>query len=313
MLWLVLPSLLALLAACAATSRPRPPAAASPVGSSVASPVGSSVAARGPCGVLPAGSAHYTHVIWIWFENASFGQVVGVPSLPYLDRLAAQCGLETDYHGVRHPSLPNYLAAATGRDPGPIGDCEPAACPQHGSTIFAQLGAGGWAAYDESMPAACDPVTSGSYAARHNPAVYFASIYPACRRDDVGLGGLATALAAGRLPRFSWITPNICDDMHSCPDPVGDSWLADWLPRILASSAYRAGSVAVFLTWDESSGASATNHIALYVIAPSVPVGARVGIPATHFALLRTTETLLGLPLLGSAVQAPSLVVPFHL
>jgi hypothetical protein len=282
------------------------PAAGAPAGGGAPSPTG-------PCGLLPAGRAHYTHVVWIWFENASFGQVVGAPGLGYLDRLAHACGVETDYHAIRHPSLPNYLAAATGNDPGPIGDCAPAECPQHGATIFAQLGAQGWAGYDEAMPAPCDPITSGAYAARHNPAVYFAAIYPACRRDDLPLSDLPAVLAAGRLPAFTWITPDLCDDMHSCPEAAGDRWLSRWLPLILASSDYRTDRTAVFCTWDESSASSPTNQVALFVIAPSVPAGSRVGVPADHFSLLRTTEELLGLPPLGSAARAAPLVAGFGL
>lgn len=266
-----------------------------------------------PCGVVPPGSARYRHVVWIWFENRALSQVAGQARLPELLRLGAECGLATNYHAVRHPSLPNYLAAATGRDPGPIGDCEPASCPQSGPTIFSQLGSGRWAAFDESMPAPCDRITSGSYAARHNPAVYFANIRGACLESDRNLSALPRLLAGHNLPAFTWITPNICDDMHDCSAASGDAWLATWLARLVDSAAYRADSTVIFITWDESSGRSATNRVGLFVVAPSVPAGARVGVLANHFALLRTTEWLLGLPGLGAAARAPLLAAPFGL
>ena len=44
------------------------------------------------------------------------------------------------------------------------------------------------------------------------------------------------------------------------------------------------------------------------VIVPSVRPGTVVSMPVNHFALLRTTEELLGLPvILGAAASAPSL------
>lgn len=313
---LALVAVAALLAGCAHPHPAQSRGPASPAPTTV-SPSASARAAPGPqpCGVRSAGSsgAGYHHVIWIWFENRSADQVAGRPSLPYLYRLGRECGMETDYLAIRHPSLPNYVAAASGHDPGPIGDCAPGACPQSGSTIFGQLGPAQWRSYDESMPAPCDPVTSGAYAARHNPAVYYANIRPACLRDDLPLSALPAALASGRLPAFTWITPNICDDMHDCSAATGDAWLAAWLPRILDSRQYRAGGTVVFITWDEGGGGSSGNQAPLYVVAPTVPRGARVATPANHFALLHTTEYLLGLPPLGSAAGAPLLAAPFGL
>ena len=296
----------------AGTSAPASPTAASPSRVPVAGSPATPTPAH-PCGVAGMTGARYRHVVWIWFENRSYGDVAGQPSLPYLYRLGSVCGLATNYHAISHPSLPNYLAAATGRDPGPIGDCEPASCPQSGATIFAQLGPGGWAAFDESMPAVCDRVTSGAYAARHNPAVYFESIYPACHSNDQPFTSFASVVAAGGLPGFTWITPNICDDMHDCSSSTGDAWLARWLPVILRGPEYRSGSTVVFITWDESSGSSATDQVALFVVAPTVPAGLRVSLPASHFSLLRTTEQLLHLPPLGAAATADSLLGPFRL
>ena len=108
------------------------------------------------------------------------------------------------------------------------------------------------------------------------------------------------------------VTPNICDDMHSCPVSVGSVWLARFVPQILDSAVYRSGSTVVFIVWDESDTGPA-NHVAAYVIAPSVPRGLAVSEPFTHYSLLRTTEQLLGVPYLGEAKTAASMVGPFRL
>src|SRR5690349_23635137 len=73
-----------------------------------------SVASARMCGSATPPPAVYDHVVWIWFENHAYDQIVGSPDAPYMSRLAARCGLATDYHALTHPSLPNYIAATSG-------------------------------------------------------------------------------------------------------------------------------------------------------------------------------------------------------
>jgi hypothetical protein len=157
------------------------------------------------------------------------------------------------------------------------------------------------------MPVACDKVTSGSYAARHNPAAYYADLATTCTDDDVPLREPLRLSAA-----FTLITPNICDDMHNCPVSTGDTWLEHFVPQILDSPEYRSRDTALFITWDESDNGPA-NQVATFVVAPSVPRGLRVDAAFTHYSLLHTAEQLLGLPYLGAASTAMSMVQPFRL
>jgi hypothetical protein len=89
--------------------------------------------------------------------------------------------------------------------------------------------------------------------------------------------------------------------MHDCPIATGDQWLATWVPRILDSATYRAGATAVFIIWDEPT------PVGDVVVAPSVRPGTVSNLPVSHYSLLRATEEMLGLPLLGSASSAVSL------
>ncbi len=261
-----------------------------------------SATAGGPCATTT--TAHYSHVVWIMLENVGYS-VVGSPSAPYLNALARQCGLATNDDAVTHPSLPNYIALTTGSPQGITDDNEPSSHPLHVASIFSQLG-DRWRELAQSMPSACDRVTSGTYAARHNPAVYFTNLAD-CPRNDVALSYPLNLSAA-----FTMITPNVCDDMHSCPVTTGDAWLKANVPLILASPQYRAKSLALFITFDENDEA-ASNHIPTVVVAPSVPSGERNATHFTHYSLLRTTEALLHLPFLGGARSASSMLTPFHL
>jgi len=261
------------------------------------------IAAASPCGV--GGAVHYDHVVWIVLENQGYS-VIGSPSAPYLNSLASRCGLATNYFAVAHPSLPNYIALTSGSTRGITDDGEPSVHPLTSASIFSQLGTN-WRALVESMPSRCDLVTSGTYAARHNPAVYYRSISATCQRNDVPF---ALPLSLGA--RFTFIVPNICDDMHSCPVATGDAWLRRVVPLILASSQYQSRSLALFITFDENDVQS-SNHVPTLVIAPSVPRGDRVGASFNHYSLLRTTESLLHVAPLGNSRTARSLVGPFHL
>ena len=256
-----------------------------------------------PCGI--AGTPHYRHVVWIVLENVGYS-VVGSPSAPYFNQLASRCALATNDYAASHPSLPNYIALTSGSTQGISDDGEPSSHPLSSPSIFSALGTN-WRALVESMPGPCDHVTSGQYAARHNPAVYYTTIAASCRRNDIPMT-LPLNLSAG----FTMIVPNICHDMHSCSVAVGDAWLKRMVPLILASSQYQSSSLVLFITFDENDSL-ASNQVPTLVIAPSTQSGGRVNTRFSHYSLLRTTETLLHVGLLGGARTATSMITPFHL
>jgi phosphatidylinositol-3-phosphatase len=271
-------------------------------------PPGHPTAAGHPCtGAAPP--ARYEHVVTIVMENHGFSQVAG--HSPFLNTLARRCGLATAYRAVTHPSLPNYLALVSGSTQGLDGsDCSPGAgCQSSGESIFSQTG---WKAYAESMPGSCGPKNAGDYAPRHNPAVYFTKVAAACAKSDVPLEQLQPDLQSGDLAPYTFITPNLCSDEHDCQISDGDRWLARWVPRIIRSPAYRDGTTALFITYDEDDHAE-DNRVYTVVVAPSVRPGTLAGDAFTHYSLLRTQEELLGLPLLGQAAAAPSMRAAFGL
>src|SRR5215469_710301 len=171
----------------------------------------SPAAASGPCGTRTTAPA-YKHVIWIMMENHSYNTIIGSSQAPYINSVAKECGLATNYHNVSHPSLPNYIAVTSG--PG---------CTTTSRSIFAQ--GESWKAYEESMPSNCDKSNSGEYAVRHDPPPYYTTL-SGCSTKDVPYSQLATDLAANALPAFSFITPNLIDDMHDGTVADGDKWLS---------------------------------------------------------------------------------------
>jgi hypothetical protein len=293
-------------------------------------------ASGGTCGTMALSSVHYQHVIWIWMENHSYPSVIGSGQAPYINSLAGACGLATNYHNVSHPSLPNYIAATSGLAMDSLSafasDCKPSRrCSTTAPSIFGQ--GESWKAYQESMTKNCARKDSGSYAVRHNPPPYFRSL-PFCkpRRTarhgpkvsfDVPYGQLSADLATNSLPAFSFVTPNLINDMHDGSVPDGDNWLSQNLPPIFNSAQYRAGQVVVFVVWDEGEGGSANDcaantsdvgcQVAAIVASPSTVPGTQSGTPFNHYSLLLTTEGLLGRPALGQAAFATSMRSAFNL
>jgi hypothetical protein len=289
----------------------------------------------------------YKHVIVIFMENNSYTQIIGSASAPYIHSLASSCGLATNYHNISHPSLPNYIAVTDGGNLAAVTnpfdtDCAPATtptCVSHSTNIFNQLNTGHrlWKGYAESMPSSCDRANAGFYAPRHNPAVYYTDLSN-CANQDVPLGTTSSSpllkdlSSEATAPAFSTVTPNLCDDMHGfpgCPADLiktGDNFLHLWLPKITSTSVYKSGDTAVFITWDEGEGGSASTgencatnttdpscRVVTIVVAPSVKPGRRVAKLLNHYSLLGTSEELLGLPKLGQAGSANSMVAPFNL
>jgi hypothetical protein len=294
--------------------------------------------ASAPCGSRGRPPARYDHVIWIVFENQSAKHVIGNDRLPYVNRIARRCGLATNFFAEAHPSLPNYVAMTSGGTQGVRGDSSgllPA------DNIYARVKRSGrqWRHYAFGMPANCHRRDSPSsdraiYTAHHQAPIFYRNLAGDCARWDVGVGDptkvedlddvrtgpLANALDTSRLPAFATLEPTDDGGDSSAGgevDPMkGDAFLARWIPRITASRTYRRGRTAIFITWDEPDDFGRNpprQTIATIVIAPTVPAGVRVGTRFDHYAMLRTTQQLLGLrPFLGAAAAAPSMRGGFH-
>jgi hypothetical protein len=275
-----------------------------------------------PCGTTSTPPSRYQHVIWIIMENKSYSSVIGSSSAPYESQVAHQCASDTNWSdaGSQYNSLPNYIAMTTGQSGSILTpftcDCAPSSSVSITvDNIFRQVrNAGGTErSYAEGMSGNCS--NSGTtYAPKHNPALYMwdGADRTACQQDDIPMGGATAgnfinALKDNTLPTYSLVAPNLCDDTHDCGVSTGDQFLKTLLPQILASQAYHSGGTAVFVVWDEDS------YIPNIVIAPSVIPGTRTSTAMNHYGLLRATEEMLGLPLLGNAAGATSLRTVFHI
>ena len=285
---------------------------------------GVAAVAASVAGRAVASASTAPHVLVVMLENKGYAATLGscgaaTPD-PYLCSLASSYTSADAWFGVGHPSLPNYAAIVSGSTQGITTDCQPAGCGNlPASELGGQLTAAGipWVGWMESMPSACDTGgDSGSYEAHHNPFAYFTDVTaaPNCATAMAPYPGSSAAVSVldgASPPDFVWITPNVCDDMHSCPVSTGDAWLQANIQPIL-NSAWFADNGTVIITMDETDkestgsccGDAAGGQVPLVVVSSAASGKGTVALTGDHYGTLRTLEEAYGLPLLGAAANA---------
>jgi hypothetical protein len=246
------------------------------------------MAGSGSAGGSPSGNPvpRLDHVVVIVFENEERQSVLGSGAAPTFDRLAASYAQATNDRAVSHPSLPNYLALVSGSTHGVTNDC--VNCPQSGPTIGSLLTRRGlsWGSYAEGFP------SGPGFAKKHVPFLYFpggaAHVHP------------LSAFNASRLPAYSFVTPDLCHDMHDCSVGIGDAWLARFVKPLLSVQR-----TAVFIVFDEgSSNLGGGGAVAMLIAGTSVKPHSRYTVATSHYGLLRTVEDALAVPAIGKSAGA---------
>ena len=164
------------------------------------------------------------------------------------------------------------------------------------------------------------------YASKHNPFVYFANVQAGNYANIADFSKLYADLGSGKVPNYSFIAPNQCNDQHGrgnagafCNfDPVSDGTQAGLNPALIYqgdvtvqrlvtaihnSPAWRRGNNAIVVLWDENdySLAPNTNQVIAIVDTNYGPHGQKSAQFYTHFSLVKSLEAGFGLPCLNHA------------
>ena len=243
----------------------------------------------------------FRHVVLAVFENHEATEIAGSPNAPTFNALARRYATLTSYDAVAHPSLPNYLALVSGSTQGITSDCTE--CIVRGRSLADTLAAAGktWKTYAEDLPyPGFTGGSAGRYAKKHDPFLYFRDVVDSRARRNrvVPFTQLGRDLARHRLPDFSLVIPNLCNDMHDCSVATGDAWLKAHIVPLLRSPELRGG--VVFVVFDEgTSDTGGGGRIEALALGPTVRRGSRFTKPTNHYGLLRTIEDAWKLPRLG--------------
>lgn len=244
-------------------------------------------------------------------ENHSLSEMRD--QMPWTFNLAKTYGYATNYHGVAHPSLPNYLAIAGGSTFGITDDNDPSAHRLRGHSVFGVAKRAGLSArvYADSMPSPCAQRSSGEYAVRHNPWAYFPLERKTCTTYDTSLRRFGHDVRTGRLPRAGMVVPNLCHDAHDCSLATTDAWLKQYVGVAMSGPDFASGRLAIVITADEDDGSQA-NTVLTVMVNPSVR-GVVTDQAMNHLSLSRLYTQVLGLRPLRKAASASSMVKAFGL
>ena len=251
------------------------------------------------------------HIVLILEENKPATDIT-THNAPYTSSLIHTYATTAHYYAITHPSLPNYIALTSGTTASITSDCSPpsTSCQANVRNIADSIEQSGrtWKEYAESMPSACYRFNNGAYVVRHNPFMYYPDIIAnpfRCMAHVVPYTQLASDLATTTsLPDFSFITPNVCNDMHNCSIQTGDKWLSQEVPKILHAPAFVTQHSLLIIAFDE--GENDDNNTLTIFAGSAAKHGYVSQTYYSHYSLLHTIEAAWSLsPLTNNDRGAP--------
>lgn len=295
---------------------------------------GGGSATGGQVGDGGAGGSRSLHpvkyVFVIAMENHDGTSIYGnTTSAPYINGTLipkyARASAFTDPLPLSVPSEPHYVWMEAGTnafaDYTFTNDDDPSATNSTTSTahLSTQIDSKGltWRAYQEGLDSstgACPIHTSGFYAPKHDPFVFFQDVSgnpPSdsnayCTEHHRPLSALAQDLQSNSVASYNFITPNLCGDMHGqfgCPSidlvKPGDDWLAANVPALVSFA--NANDGVIFVIWDEGEGSTTLPFLA---VGPSIKSGYSSGVTYTHSSLVKSVEEIFGLSILPTVAAA---------
>jgi phospholipase C len=248
-------------------------------------------------------------------ENEGTDQALADPYIASLTR--GKAAWFSHYYAITHPSFPNYLAIVAGSTFGLDTDHRPA--PLTAATIANRLEEKDltWKSYAENYPGGCylgsaagegrlTPTAAPTelYVRKHVPFLAFASIqnYPGRCARVVGANQFMRDARAGKLPNYSFYTPNMFNDGHDTSLEASSTWLKEFIRALEGTAAMRQRTLVV-ITWDE--GGNRDNRVLALLLGPVINPG-KYGATLTHYSLLRTIEDNFGLSTVGAGDKRAS-------
>jgi hypothetical protein len=294
--------------------------------------------AGGSAAASGSGVPNYSHVFLIVEENNGFSDVIGNAAAPNLNYYAKHFGTATEYYGVNGTSEPNYVGLLGGSTFGLNSDDAYWKNAVSGPSLISELDNAGisWKAYldglphpgfqDICFPSKCNgaPDSDPLYVSKHDGIQNFSTSQNNFDwSHQVPIQQLSADLSAGTLPRFSYIVPSECDDMHGDPPycldsgnegdlqnqhliAAGDQYLGNVVSEITNAPFWSSQeNNAIAITFDSGSTSQGCcdahpggGQVATIVITNHGPRGFQDPNPSNHYSMLATMQSLFGLPCL---------------
>lgn len=260
---------------------------------------------------VPVNQPTFAHVVLVMEENHSYGDVINNSSMPYLNSLASQYGLATQYFANAHPSLPNYLMLTTGQMEATTDTFSGTINDDNIVREFVNAGKS-WKGYLESIPSAGYLGSAGLYVKEHDPFAYLSDVQGSSTQmaNLVPFTQFASDLANNALPQYSFIAPNLNDDAHDGTLTQADSWLQTNIAPLIASSEFQSSGllIIVFDEGDISDISHGGGQVACVLIGAQVKPSYKSTTFYQHQSLLRLIMASSGVANFpGAAANAPDM------
>lgn len=257
----------------------------------------------------PTAGAQQESVVVVMEENHGYEDVIGNSAMPYLNSLAQQGALATQYYADAHPSIGNYLELTTG-EIATIDDNFSGTISS--DNLAREIVAAGksWKTYQEEIPSAGYlGGDSGNYIKHHDPFSFFTDVIndPSQTARIVPFTQFSADLSSNALPAFSFVVPSRIHDAHSCPTGVtcsdtdlltqADQWLQANIAPLLNNPQFQNGGLLLIL-FDEASLIDVRHfggHVPLIAVGPKARAGARSAVLYQHENTLKTICVALSL------------------
>ncbi len=279
-------------------SSPTPSPSPSPNPGPGPSPSPSPAPTPTPTPTVPPG-AQRGKVVVVVEENHGYSSVIGGSSMPYLNSLATQYGLATQFYGNTHPSIGNYFMMTAGQI---ITNDDAFMSTVNADNIVRHLLSAGktWKSYAESLPSAgYTGGDTGPYVRHHNPLSYFSDVVNSSvqKMNLVPFTQFTADLNTNQLPDFSFVVPNLQNDAHDGSLAQADNWLQTNIAPLIANPQFQKNGLLI-IVFDEADFSDSTHgggHIAMVAVGPLVKHGFQSTAFYQHENLLKSVAAYLGI------------------
>ncbi len=254
-----------------------------------------------------------SHVVVVMLENHSYNQVVENKTMPYLNLLIKKYSLAKNYFANTHPSIGNYFMLTTGKI---ITNNDNFSGVTAEDNIAKEITAAGkkWRVYAEGLPKT--GYIGGNtklYLKRHNPFAYFKDVRNNLDQKNnlVPFSNFSKDSAANKLPDFSFVIPDACNDAHDCSLTVADRWLKKNIDPLINSTTFKNDGL-LAIVFDEGKASDKTHgggHDPVVLVGSGVKNGFQSEVFYQHENLFKTILLSLGIKKLpGAALSADPMI-----
>src|SRR6266571_1723744 len=236
-------------------------------------------------------SQYFDYLVVVVLENMNLNETYGsscIGNCSYVTQLADTYAMSGSYSGVAHRSVPNYLTLTSGGNYA----YEPFAsscvvigangCITSAGNVVDAIEETGrtWKVYVENYGGYCRGVLPFSYYADfyYNPTrcLHIVDANPGAHQLLYSVpSALFSDLNSDSAPNFMWLNPDECDQgYHACNSTAtttcttmfaqcvsqANEYLSLVVPRILDSRIFQTRNAALFITWDEGGGRTASTR-----------------------------------------------------